>query len=76
MEVRDNGSGVSKELREHVFDKFYRASGMGDGGTGLGLAICKAIVQAHGGKIWIEDVPDGGAAFIFTLPTDGLSTFV
>jgi two-component system sensor histidine kinase KdpD len=73
VEVRDNGPGVPKELRERVFDKFYRTPGIGDGGTGLGLAICKAIVQAHDGKIWVEDAPNGGASFIFTIPADGLS---
>jgi len=68
VEIRDNGPGVPKDLHERVFDKFYRSPGSGDGGTGLGLAICKAITEAHGGKIWVEDAPNGGAAFIFTLP--------
>ena len=68
VEIRDNGPGVPKELHERVFDKFYRSPGSGDGGTGLGLAICKAIAEAHGGKIWVEAAPSGGASFIFTLP--------
>jgi K+-sensing histidine kinase KdpD len=76
MEIRDNGSGVPKDLQERIFDKFYRNPGLGDGGTGLGLAICKAIVQAHDGKIWVEDAPNGGAAFVFTLPAGGVSPVV
>jgi K+-sensing histidine kinase KdpD len=69
--IRDGGPGVPKEQQGRIFDKFYRAKGQGDGGTGFGLAICKAIVQAHGGKIWVEDAPNGGAAFNFILPTGG-----
>jgi two-component system sensor histidine kinase KdpD len=72
IEVRDNGPGLPKDLHERVFDKFYRSPGSGDGGTGLGLAICKAIAEAHGGKIWVEDAPNGGSSFIFALP-DGLA---
>jgi two-component system sensor histidine kinase KdpD len=72
VEVRDNGPGVPKELQERVFDKFYRSPDSGDGGSGLGLAICKAIAEAHGGTIWVEDAPNGGAVFIFALP-DGLA---
>jgi K+-sensing histidine kinase KdpD len=69
--IRDGGPGVPKEQQGRIFDKFYRAQSQGDGGTGLGLAICKAIVQAHSGKIWVEDAPNGGAAFNFILPTGG-----
>jgi K+-sensing histidine kinase KdpD len=68
VEIKDNGPGVPKDLHGRVFDKFYRSPDSGDGGTGLGLAICKAIAEAHGGKIWVEDAPNGGAIFIFTLP--------
>nr|AGS53470.1 osmosensitive K+ channel histidine kinase KdpD [uncultured bacterium contig00038] len=71
--ISDSGSGVPKELQERVFDKFYRSPGAGDGGTGLGLAICKAIVKAHDGTIWVEEAPNGGAAFIFTIPTGGVA---
>jgi two-component system sensor histidine kinase KdpD len=69
VEVSDAGRGVPEVLRERVFEKFYRPPGTrADGGAGLGLAICRAIVQVHGGRIWVEEVPGGGAAFRFTLP--------
>jgi two-component system sensor histidine kinase KdpD len=71
VEVRDSGPGISDPLKERVFEKFYRPPCSRDGGTGLGLAICKAIIQAHGGRIWVEDAPDGGAVFCFTLPLEG-----
>jgi two-component system sensor histidine kinase KdpD len=68
--VRDRGPGVPPGNLARIFDKFYRApaSGSVDGGSGLGLAICKGMVQAHGGRIWAENSPDGGAIFTFTLP--------
>jgi two-component system sensor histidine kinase KdpD len=69
VEVRDRGPGVPEAARERVFEKFYQTPGSrGDGGIGLGLAICKAIVRAHGGRLWVEEAPGGGAAFRFTLP--------
>ena len=68
VSVLDSGPGVPEALRERIFEKFYRPSGTGDGGTGMGLAICRAIVQAHGGRIWVEETPGGGATFRFTLP--------
>ena len=69
--VRDNGPGLPKEAQEHVFDRFWRADSArsrDQGGSGLGLAICKGIVEAHGGRIWVESAPGEGAAFIFELP--------
>jgi len=51
-----------------VFDKFFRRSSQAQGGVGLGLAICRAIAQAHGGRIWAENRPAGGVAFRVTLP--------
>ena len=66
LEVADRGPGVPPEDLERVFEKFYRAAP--GTGAGLGLAICKAVVEAHGGRIWAENRPDGGAAFRFTLP--------
>jgi two-component system sensor histidine kinase KdpD len=72
MEVADRGPGVPPELAQMVFEKFYRAPGRRDGGgAGLGLAICRAIVEAHGGRIWVEPRPGGGAAFRFALPIEG-----
>jgi signal transduction histidine kinase len=62
--VRDSGPGVPLEQRPRVFERYYRQGGRG---LGLGLYIAKAIVEAHGGRIWIDDAPGGGAAFHFTL---------
>jgi two-component system, OmpR family, sensor histidine kinase KdpD len=66
--VSDHGAGVPAGDERRVFEKFYRARSDG-GGAGLGLAICDGIVKAHGGRIWVERRPEGGAAFRFTLPS-------
>lgn len=69
VSVLDRGPGLPPGEEELVFGKFYRAS-QGDtaGGIGLGLTICRAIVTAHGGRIWAERREGGGAAFSFALP--------
>jgi signal transduction histidine kinase len=72
--VEDQGPGVPADLRERIFDKFYRAEGADTAaaeGLGLGLSICRDIVEAHGGRIWVEEKPDSGARFVFTLPGSG-----
>ncbi len=69
--VRDTGPGIPEEEQEGLFDKYRQASTArrsAQKGTGLGLAICKEIVEAHGGRIWVESRPGEGAAFRFTLP--------
>jgi len=66
VEVADEGPGFPDGAEERLFEKFYRGSS-GEHGSGLGLPICKAIVTAHGGRIWAENRPRG-AAFRFTLP--------
>jgi two-component system sensor histidine kinase KdpD len=72
LEISDRGPGIPAEFHRQVFDKFFRMPGdLKDGGVGLGLAICGAIVNAHGGAIWVEDNPGGGARFRITLPLDG-----
>jgi len=70
--VCDDGSGLSDADLEHAFDRFYRAdeARTSDAGAGLGLPIAKAIVEAHGGAIRAENVPEGGACFRFTLPIE------
>jgi two-component system sensor histidine kinase KdpD len=74
LTVEDEGPGVPAELRERVFDKFFRAMRDGDtgthpSGTGMGLAIARGIVEAHGGRIWIEDAGEGrGMLVALTLP--------
>jgi two-component system sensor histidine kinase KdpD len=70
VEVADRGPGVAPENAERVFDKFYRAREGEGGGVGLGLTICRGIVSAHGGRIWVEPRPGGGALFRFTLPLE------
>jgi signal transduction histidine kinase len=73
--VEDEGEGIPPDLRERVFDKFFRATRDGDvstrqpSGTGMGLAIAKGIVEAHDGRIWIESGQRGnGTRVVFTLP--------
>jgi PAS domain S-box-containing protein len=72
LSVSDRGPGVLAGERERIFMPFYRsaAAGGADGvrGSGLGLAICRDLVEAHGGRIWAENGPDGGAAFRIRLP--------
>jgi len=68
VEVTDRGPGLPPGTEHDVFEKFWRGPGAGGRGAGLGLAISKAIVQAHGGRIWAQNVPEGGAAFFFSLP--------
>jgi two-component system sensor histidine kinase KdpD len=69
VRVSDRGPGIPAADREVVFEPFYRRdAGPGRGGSGLGLAIARAIVLAHGGKIWIEGAPTGGTAVVFEIP--------
>ena len=68
IRVSNQGPGVPEEHLERIFDKFYRVTAADRvTGAGLGLSICKGIVEAHGGRIWAENLPDG-FAFNFTLP--------
>lgn len=66
--VRDHGPGLPAEGLERVFDKFVRTGSSTVAGTGLGLYICRRIIEAHGGRIWAENAPGGGAVFTFRLP--------
>lgn len=69
--ITDRGVGIPTSLIGHVFDKFYRAHSSKNsvGGTGLGLYLCKAIVDAHGGSIWVKSKEGEGSTFGFSLPT-------
>jgi two-component system sensor histidine kinase KdpD len=70
VEVADSGPGVAPGKEEQIFEKFSRDSTLG-GGMGIGLTICQGIIVAHGGRIWCENRPSGGASFRFLLPFVG-----
>jgi two-component system sensor histidine kinase KdpD len=68
VEVRNQGPTVPEEHLDRIFDKFYRVTAADRvTGTGLGLSICKGIIEAHGGRIWAKNLPDG-FSFNFILP--------
>lgn len=72
VEVMDRGPGIPDPEKERVFEKFYRRSDSDDvSGTGLGLSISRGIVEAHGGRVWIEDREGGGSIFVVSLPLKG-----
>ena len=69
--IEDNGIGIPKEDLPRIFERFYRVDkGRSQelGGTGLGLSIVKHLVQAHGGRVWVESQIGKGSTFYFTLP--------
>jgi len=66
--VKDNGVGIAPKYRDRLFIPFRRLHGADVAGAGLGLAISRKIVEAHGGRIWIEDGGDPGVTLSFTLP--------
>jgi two-component system, chemotaxis family, sensor kinase Cph1 len=68
ISVTDNGIGIQPGDRDRIFGLFKRTPGGVAAGSGIGLAICHAIVERHGGRIWVEPAPAGGSSFIFTLP--------
>ena len=70
ISVQDEGIGIPDEYKETIFRKFERVDrgNPSSKGLGLGLAFCRLAVEAHGGRIWVEDAPGGGSLFRFTLP--------
>ncbi len=70
VRVTDNGPGIPDEHKEAVFDRFSQIPGRRGRrrSAGLGLAFCKMALESHGGQIWVEDNPEGGSVFIFSLP--------
>jgi signal transduction histidine kinase len=71
VRVEDTGEGLPPEAPGRMFERFWRADpARSGGGTGLGLAIAQGLVEAHGGRIWAENRPEGGARVSFTLPAE------
>ena len=71
VRIADQGPGIPMDERERVFEAFYRGSSSPETpGSGLGLAISKAVVVAHGGRIWVESGPDGGCVVAFEIPRE------
>jgi PAS domain S-box-containing protein len=71
ISVKDNGSGIFLEEQDKIFERFYQIENTSTKkhyGIGLGLSICKDIVEAQGGRIWVESKERGGSNFVFTLP--------
>ncbi len=70
-QIRDSGMGIAPEHLDRIFERFYRVplpAGERVEGSGLGLSICKAIVEEHGGQIWVESTVGTGSTFSFTVP--------
>lgn len=75
IQVRDNGPGIAAEFQQRVFELYSRLhGGKSHPGNGLGLAVCKAIVESHKGRIWVESTEGAGATFCFALPHVGIDT--
>jgi two-component system, OmpR family, phosphate regulon sensor histidine kinase PhoR len=70
VQVIDTGTGIPAENLPYIFDAFYRVS-RDSMGSGLGLSIAKAIIEAHGGKVWVKSEPGKGSTFSFTVPKNG-----
>jgi signal transduction histidine kinase len=70
LEVQDTGHGITPDVLPRIFDPFFSTKREGQG-TGLGLAVVYGIVQAHGGQIDVQTVPDRGTTFVVQLPVGG-----
>jgi signal transduction histidine kinase len=71
FQVTDDGPGIPADNISHIFDSFWQARKSDKRGVGLGLAIAKTLVEAQGGKIWVESKVDHGSTFSFSLPAVG-----
>ena len=76
IQVSDTGPGIPVDYREKIFERFVQVPGIHGRrrGSGLGLAFCLLAIEAHGGKIWVDEHPEGGSVFRFTLPLEGPQT--
>ncbi|QSR89243.1 sensor histidine kinase KdpD [Methylacidiphilum caldifontis] len=72
IRVADRGPGIDPEILNRIFEKFYRGTGAPPGGTGLGLSIVKGVVDAHGGKVLVQNRPEGGAVFSIVIPLESV----
>ncbi len=72
--VRDTGAGIAAEHLPRVFDRFWQANATDRSGVGLGLPIVKGLVEAHGGRVWVESEPGSGSTFWFTIPIAATET--
>jgi signal transduction histidine kinase len=71
--VADQGVGIAPEDQQRIFERFYRVDntlGRQTQGAGLGLYLARAIVEVHGGKLWVESQPGRGSRFMFTVPLE------
>jgi PAS domain S-box-containing protein len=68
VRISDSGAGIPATDLEHLFDRYWHSTQSGKSGAGLGLYIVKGIVEAHGGRIWVQSEVDKGTDFFFTLP--------
>ena len=66
--VEDNGPGISPEILPHIFDRYWQPKESARRGFGLGLFIVRGLVEAHGGRVWVESTPGKGSRFFFTVP--------
>ena len=66
--VADDGPGIAEPQQEHLFERYWKGKTEDRRGVGLGLYIAKGIVDAHGGRIWVESRPGAGSTFCFTIP--------
>jgi PAS domain S-box-containing protein len=71
ISVSDTGPGIAPQQLPHIFERYWQAKETARQGTGLGLSIAKGVVDAHGGRIWVESVFGSGCVFHFTLPVYG-----
>jgi two-component system OmpR family sensor kinase len=72
LKISDSGPGIAPELRQHLFERFtqWNVNGTEPGSAGLGLAIAKEIVEAHGGRIFVDSAPKEGTCFTVELPAE------